>query len=64
MKNFRLTVDLQFDCESTASVFAKVLSKTMQLTAKTTVDNCEDTEARVILGKTTIASAETFEANR
>lgn len=63
MKNYRITVDLQMDSDATATAFAGVLSKTMQITAKTAVDVCPDDGVHIVLGKTTIKSADTFEPN-
>lgn len=64
MKNYRLTVDLQMNSDETAVAFANVLSKTMELTAQTTIDICTDAAAHVTLGATNIESAESFTANR
>jgi len=58
MKTFQLSIDLQFDSRETAVVFAQVLAKTMQITARTTIDVSSAPDARVVLGKTTLAETE------
>lgn len=63
MDNYRLMVDLQFDSEETAVAFAAVLSKTMQITAKTTLDVSESEEAHIILGATTLRTCSEFVPN-
>lgn len=64
MKNYRLTVDLQMDSTETVIIFAKVLSKSMQVTAETTIDICSHDEAHIVLGYTNIESVSEFRPNK
>jgi hypothetical protein len=64
MITYKLEAYFKFDSNDTAQLFAHVLSKTMQITASTTIDISKCENAHVTLGKTTIKTFPKFIANR
>lgn len=63
MKNYRLSVSLQMDSDETATAFTKILTRTMECTARITIDIVPQPDPKIKLGKSIVAQTDSFEPN-